>query len=143
MKQISFIDDIFDGIKATEDDKDAVNFWLKYVVNQTKDKDLYAIDIPKIGVLHRNRTLTTNSKKNFNVDSDEYRDIEKMILNMKYFKEQENEKTPHNKLPITFLVKTYLSKKYELPKEFNSDKQIKEVYSAIEKEQQKQYERSF
>lgn len=144
MKQISFIDDIFEEMDASDEQKLAVDCFLKYVVKQTKDENVFAIEIPKIGVLHRNIDLTTNSKKYFNTESEEYKKIEEMLLQMKYFKQEKNENTPHRKKPITFLTKSYLSKKYELPQDYNtSDKQVKEVYSAIEKEQQKQYERNF
>ena len=143
MKQISFIDDIFEEIGADKEQQMAIKFWLDYVAKETKEKEVFAIDIPKIGVLHRNRDLTLNSKKHFRRDSDDYAEIMEMLLQMKYFKEQKNEKTPHCKTPYTYIAGNYLKKKYELPQINNSDKQVKEVYSAIEKEQQKYYERGF
>ena len=143
MKQISFIDDIFDEMSADKEQQMAIKFWLDYVAKETKEKEVYAIDIPKIGVLHRNKALTQNSKKHFNRDSEEYESIMKMLLEMKYFKEQKNEMTPHCRVPYTYMTSNHLKKKYELPSIFNSDKQIKEVYSAIEKEQKKQYDRGF
>ena len=75
--------------------------------------------------------------------SEEYAEIMKMLLEMQYFKEQKNEKTPHCKTPYTYITSSYLKKKYELPQINNSDKQVKEVYSAIEKEQQKYYDRGY
>lgn len=143
MKQISFIDDIFDEMGADKEQQMAIKFWLDYVAKETKEKEVYAIDIPKIGVLHRNKSLTQNSKKHFNKESEKYEEIMNIILEMKYFKEQKNEKTPHCRVPYTYLTSNYLKKKYELPQINNSDRQVKEVYSAIEKEQQKQYDRGF
>ena len=143
MKQISFIDDIFEEIGADKEQQMAIKFWLDYVAKETKENEVFAIDIPKIGVLHRNRTLTQNSKKYLNRDSEEYEEIIKMLLEMQYFKEQKNEKTPHCKTPYTYITSSYLKKKYELPQVYNSDKQVKEVYSAIEKEQQKYYDRGY
>jgi len=143
LKQISFIDDIFEEIGADKEQQMAIKFWLDYVAKETKEKEVFAIDIPKIGVLHRNRDLTLNSKKHFRRDSDDYAEIMEMLLQMKYFREQKNEKTPHCKTPYTYIAGNYLKKKYELPQINNSDKQVKEVYSAIEKEQQKYYERGF
>ena len=143
MKQISFIDDIFEEMQADKEQQMAIKFWLDYVVKETKEKEVYAIDIPKIGVLHRNKYLTINSKKHFNRESQEYADIMNMLLEMQYFKEQKNEKTLHCRLPYTYLTSSYLKKKYELPQINNSDKQVREVYSAIEKEQKKQYDRGF
>lgn len=143
MKQISFIDDIFEEIGADKEQQMAIKFWLDYVAKETKEKEVFAIDIPKIGVLHRNRDLTLNSKKHFSRDSNEYAEIMEMLLQMKYFKEQKNEKTPHCKTPYTYIASNYLKKKYELPQINNSDKQVKEVYSAIEKEQLKYYNRGF
>ena len=143
MKQISFIDDIFEEIGADKEQQMAIKFWLDYVAKETKEKEVFAIDIPKIGVLHRNRDLTLNSKKHFSRDSNDYAEIMEMLLQMKYFKEQKNEKTPHCKTPYTYIASNYLKKKYELPQINNSDKQVKEVYSAIEKEQLKYYNRGF
>jgi len=143
LKQISFIDDIFEEIGADKEQQMAIKFWLDYVAKETKEKEVFAIDIPKIGVLHRNRDLTLNSKKHFSRDSNEYAEIMEMLLQMKYFKEQKNEKTPHCKTPYTYIASNYLKKKYELPQINNSDKQVKEVYSAIEKEQLKYYNRGF
>ncbi len=104
MKQISFIDDIFEEIGADKEQQMAIKFWLDYVAKETKEKEVFAIDIPKIGVLHRNRDLTLNSKKHFSRDSDEYAEIMEMLLQMKYFKEQKNEKTPHCKTPYTYIT---------------------------------------
>ena len=143
MKQISFIDDIFEEIGADKEQQMAIKFWLDYAAKETKEKEVFAIDIPKIGVLHRNRDLTLNSKKHFRRDSDDYAEIMEMLLQMKYFREQKNEKTPHCKTPYTYIASNYLKKKYELPQINNSDKQVKEVYSAIEKEQQKYYDRGY
>ena len=143
LKQISFIDDIFEDIGADKEQQMAIKFWLDYVAKETKETEVFAIDIPKIGVLHRNRVLTQNSKKYLKKDSEEYSKIMDMLLEMKYFKEQKNEKTPHCKTPYTYIASGYLKNKYELPQIFNSEKQVKEVYSAIEKEQKKQYDRGF
>ena len=138
MKQISFIEDIFKSIGVNSDEQKMIKSWIRYINEQSKRDDIFAIHIPLLGVLHKNSHMMFHSKATMNRDSEEYQNVLNQVLEMTYFKEQKNFKSPHLRKPGTVVMQYVLKDKYQFPeKSYYKDRQIKEVYAAIEKEQNK------
>jgi len=137
-RKISYTEDILDDLNCnTKEYQDLVGHFFEFVAKETKESEVFAIDLHKVGVLHKNIRFLQNHRTRKDKDSEEYRDLENQIANIKYFKEEVNFKTPHTQTPGSWCLKDLLDEKYELSPYDTMDKQYKNVYAALEKETNK------
>jgi hypothetical protein len=142
-RQISYLEDVAKTVVlpkriSFEQSVEAMEHVFDFIVKESKEKDIYAIDLPKLGVLHKNIFLMQNKQGDYKLDSQERQDCVDQIQTMKMFKEETNFKTPHCKRPGTHVLFSYLNKKYDFNKETKKlPKQSEEVYTALEIEQNK------
>lgn len=134
-RSISYTEDILDDINRNDKaHKEVVDIFFDFVAQETKRSDIFAIELFKVGVLHKNARFLQNHRTNKKVDSEEYRDLEEQILKIKHFKEQVNFRTPHAATPGSWVLRDLLQNKYELDFCQNMDRQYKNTYAALEKE---------
>lgn len=134
-RSISYTEDILDDIDRNDKaHKEAVDLFFDFVAQETKRSDVFAIELHKVGVLHKNMRFLQNLKLNKKIDSEEHKDLEEQILKIKHFKEQVNFRTPHVAVPGSWVLRDLLQNKYELDFCQTMDRQYKNVYSALEKE---------
>ena len=137
-RSISYTEDILDDLGCnTKEYQDLVGHFFEFVAQETKESEVFAIELYKVGVLHKNMRLLQNHKTKKDRDSEEYKDLENQIAKIKWFKEEKNFKTPHTLTPGSWCLKDLLDAKYELSSYDTMDKQYKNVYSCLEKETNK------
>ena len=137
-RSISYTEDILDDLNCnTKEYQDLVGHFFEFVAQETKSSEVFAIELHKVGVLHKNIRFLQNHKAKKDRDSEEYKDLENQIAKIKWYKEQINFKTPHALTPGSWCLKDLLDEKYELSPYDTMDKQHKNVYSALEKETNK------
>jgi len=137
-RSISYTEDILDDLNCnTKEYQDLVGHFFEFVAQETKEREVFAIDLYKIGVLHKNIRFLQNHKTKKDRGSEEYKDLENQIAKIKWYKEEVNFKTPHALTPGSWCLKDLLDEKYELKDYYILDQQSKEVYAALEKETNK------
>ena len=99
---------------------------------------MYAIDVPYIGVLHKNETLTKNRLYNGLGEKEE--DIKEQVLKMKAVAE-DNYDTPHRRKPITSQFYMQLKDKYDIPSKFLACEEKHEVFALLADIQNKNYDK--
>ena len=134
-RSISYTEDILDDVNRNDKaHKEAVDIFFDFVAQETKQPNVFAIDLFKIGVLHKNARFLQNHRTKKDIGSEEYKDLEEQILKIKHFKEQVNFRTPHSAIPGSWVLRDLLQNKYELDFCQNMDRQYKNTYAALEKE---------
>lgn len=137
-RKLSYTEDILDDLDCnTKEYQDLVGHFFEFIAQETKEKSIYAIDLYKIGVLHKNINFLQNHKGTKNKESQDYKDLEDQIAKIKWYKEEVNFKTPHAGIPGSWVLKKLLNDKYELQDCNTLDRQSKMTYSALEKETNK------
>lgn len=137
-RSLSYTEDILDDLNLnTKQYQDIVGNFFEFIAQETKEKEVYAIELHKIGVLHKNIRFLQNNKAKNNRDSTDYKDLENQIAKIKWFKEDFNYKTPHVNTPGSWCLKDLLDDKYELSPYDTMDRQHKNTYAALEKETNK------
>ena len=137
-RSISYTEDILEDLNCnTKEYQDLVGHFFEFVAQETKESEVFAIDLHKVGVLHKNIRLLQGHRQKKERESEEYKDIENQIAKIKWFKEEVNFKTPHTLTPGSWCLKDLLDDKYELKDYYTLDRQSKEVYVALEKETNK------
>jgi len=142
-RQISYLEDVVSTTQlptrvSFEQAVEAMEHVFDFIVKESREKDVYAIDLPSLGVIHKNIFLMQNKQGDYKLETQERQDCVDQIQTMKMFKEETNFKTPHCKRPGTHVLFSYLRKKYDFAKEIKKlPKQSEEVYTALEIEQNK------
>ena len=134
-RSLSYTEDILDDLDCnTKEHQALVANFFEFIAQETKEKEVYAIDLHKIGVLHKNIRFLQNHKATKSRDSQDYADLEDQIAKIKWHKETENFRTPHANTPGSWVLRDILADKYELQEYYTMDKQYKTVYASLEKE---------
>jgi nucleoid DNA-binding protein len=134
-RNLSYTEDILDDLELnTKKYQDIVSDFFEFIAQETKEKEVYAIELHKIGVLHKNMRMLQNHKTTKSRDSEDYKDLEDQIAMIKWFKEDSNFKTPHANTPGSWCLKDLLDHKYDLQPYDTLNKQHKMTYAALEKE---------
>lgn len=149
MTQLSYLDDILKEVfrkhKLKYDYKqslEGVKWMFEYIVHETKNPEVFAIDLPHLGHLYKNNSLLINSKKFYNVDSEEYSVITDQIQQIKRFADETSWQTPHLKLPLFRSFERYLKERFEITDIGRKMHKVSyEIYAAVEKIQNKEYKR--
>lgn len=147
--QISYLDDILKEVfrkhKLKYDYKqclEGVKFMFEYIVQETKNPEVFAIDLPYLGHLYKNEKFLINSKQLMAVESEEYIQAMDQIQQIKRFADENPGIPAHKKIPYSFSFEKFIKGKYEITDVCRKMyKQSYEVYAAVEDIQNKDYNR--
>lgn len=145
MKQISYLEDIVEETHgklnqktySKELIKDLMETYFDYIVEESKTGDCHSFEIPYLGTLYRSAPLLRNSKYKYNKKSQERKEIESTLEELKYFTQEINKNSPHKRLPISFSYYSILKKDWEIAPPYTLDKQSLEILSVTEAIQNK------
>jgi len=149
MTQLSYLDDILKEVfrkhKLKYDYKqslDGVKWMFEYIVSETKNPEVFAIDLPYLGHLYKNKHFVINSKKNMDVGSETYKQVEDQIQQLKRFADENGWNTPHNKMPFFYSFNKYICDRFEITDVARKmHKPSHQIYAATEYIQNKDYKR--
>jgi len=149
LKQLSYLDDILKEVfrkhKLKYDYKqclDGVNWMFEYIVQETKNPEVFAINLPYLGHLYKNQNFLINSKKFMEVGSEPYKKVEDQIQQIKRFGDENGWATPHLKLPLFFTFNKYICERFEITETARRmHKPSHQIYAATEYIQNKEYKR--
>lgn len=89
---------------------EAVKIMFDYIAFETKQEDVYAVELPKVGTLYKNVNLLKNFPR------DEEGKIENQIKTLQYFTDEVGISSYHSKVPIAWTYHRYISKHFEINK---------------------------
>lgn len=149
MTQLSYLDDILKEVfrknKLSYDYKqclDGVKWMFEYIVHETKNPEVFAIDLPYLGHLYKNNNFLINSKKVMEVGSEPYKQVEDQIQQIKRFADENGWSTPHLKKPLFYSFNKYVCEKFEITDTARKMyKPSHQIYAAAEYIQNKEYKR--
>jgi hypothetical protein len=142
-KPLTYTDDVlkealrksdFDPTKYLTYEKslDAIKTMFEYITFETKQHEVYAIELPKIGTLYRSLPLLKNKTR------DEQGIIENQVKTLQYFCDENGIKSFHNKIPLAWSYHKPIKEKFEIYKNTRMMSKINlEVITATEKLQNK------
>lgn len=147
--QISYLEDLLKEVYRRHKIKydfdqslDAVKKMFEFIVQETKNPEVFAIDIPYVGHLYKNKKYLINSKKIYNRNSEEYAIILDQIQQIKRFADECPGITPHVKKPFCWSFEKYITSKYEITEACRRMyKPNYDIYAAVEEIQNKDYKR--
>lgn len=111
-----------------------------YMSYQSKQPDVFAFEIPHLGYMYKPTNFLINSKKYFDVGSEQYEKILEEIQQLKRFGDEFGYKKPHSKRTLVAEYEKVISNMYEITDVQRSmDKPSLQILSAIEDKQTRDY----
>ncbi len=89
---------------------DAVKLMFDYIAFETKQEEVYSIELPRLGTLYKNVNLLKN------VNRDEEGKIDNQIKTLQYFTDENGIQSYHNKVPYAWTFNRYINKHFEINK---------------------------
>lgn len=112
---------------------EAVKLMFEYIVFETGQEEVDAIDLPKLGTLYKNIKYLKNSPR------DKEGKVDNKIKELQYFCDENGINAIHNRAPLTFSFDKKIKEKFEINKISRMmSKPNLDVIAAIEKLQNKQ-----
>jgi len=109
-RKISYTKDILERIRPKQTMKqkeELAEHLLEYIAKQTETNEVFAINMPRLGVLYCSEAFQKNRAKNSEKDYETY-------ALLKMHMDESEEKTKHTVMPRSFIAAKYLNKEYEL-----------------------------
>lgn len=111
---------------------EAIKLMFEYIVFETKQEGVDAIELPKLGILYKNLNYLKNSLR------DEEGKVESKIKELNYFCDKNGLNAIHGRVPMTFSFDRKIKEKFEIDKISRSmSKPNLDVIAAVEKLQNK------
>lgn len=112
---------------------EGINIMFDYIAHETKNPEVFAIDVPYLGHLYKNKNFLINSKKVYNRDSKEYAEIEDQIEQLKRFADEQNKITIAQKIPFSWTFERFIKERFVITEACRKMyKQNYEVYACVE-----------
>lgn len=121
VKKLSYIEDVLKEALRKSDFKtdkclnydralEAVKIMFDYIAFETKQEDVYAVELPRVGTLYKNVNLLKNFPR------DEEGKVENQIKTLQYFTDEVGISSYHNKVPYAWTYHRYINKHFEINK---------------------------
>jgi len=145
-KDISFIEDFAKVISERfsscnySRNVDAIKCMLDFIVTESKSQDVFAIELPEIGIISLNYAMSVvKLKKTFRPKMKEF--WESRVSHLKYFKAEFNSKANHfQRSPLTYYTQQ-LPKDYFASNYIKRKKDLQNIYAVIEELQNESYKK--